>query len=723
MYFSIVTLIKVIFTGVQVFLTLLFIQNAFVNWESYPTVTSVEFRKIEKELFPAVTVCYPNTWKWPGIIKVLSKWGEAEERFDINRQEWHTNVSGLYSSSEQIWYQDIFLNIGKKRGRVATETGLGIDGITIVDFIPSPFCNEINKWTIPKQQKLGRIILNMLEQINTNDEFETFMNSIDVEKRWKHWKETLAFEEIKADVCQLEFLDCEKDDDVCHPSYSGNISSLLNPLHFAFHMPVLNNLWFINRFWTPLTILQSQKYKAFKSVSDDDVGVTEEELFIDSNLAIVEYLKLYENNRELSQGYPLDAFALWHYLKGIYVSPEENMVKLLHLKFAYSYSTDFYPLCFDESSCEMIELAMEVINQGEMKSYLDLMDQPKVHGDESEDFVLIPFCSFGPEPLKACSEFEKSKVVYQDDTCFTYEHPNETNYKHAKFQFVLNMRENMPKDKPLSVKVLLHEQGRIPDVLEIDSASQEIYAEKDLTKIGIIIDSNEVTDTFEKMPFEKRNCRLDGEVANYSRMDCLTQNVFQEAWKACHCTPWTMGKLINDSAGYCNVTGAICFREFTSKAQESIGDDTCPKMCSYKQYKMLSLDNVRFDPFVYGNEYVEYLINNPTKQLLDELQDPNTGDLLFNSREVYIKKNGEAFSMVQFFLHDPQMTVITKDAKVTLPDMVSNIGGTIGIFLGLSTISVLDILIEFFNFINRKYFENGKKRMTKTNGAKDASNP
>ena len=47
----------------------------------------------------------------------------------------------------------------------------------------------------------------------------------------------------------------------------------------------------------------------------------------------------------------------------------------------------------------------------------------------------------------------------------------------------------------------------------------------------------------------------------------------------------------------------------------------------------------------------------------------------------------------------------------------------IGIFLGLSTISVLDILIEFFNFINRKYFENGKKRMTKTNGAKDASNP
>ena len=46
------------------------------------------------------------------------------------------------------------------------------------------------------------------------------------------------------------------------------------------------------------------------------------------------------------------------------------------------------------------------------------------------------------------------------------------------------------------------------------------------------------------------------------------------------------------------------------------------------------------------------------------------------------------------------MTVITKDAKVTLPDMVSNIGGTIGIFLGLSALSVLDLLISWFRKLN-----------------------
>ena len=57
-------------------------------------------------------------------------------------------------------------------------------------------------------------------------------------------------------------------------------------------------------------------------------------------------------------------------------------------------------------------------------------------------------------------------------------------------------------------------------------------------------------------PLKKESACLDDEVENYSRMDCLTKNVFQEAWKACHCTPWTMGELINDYGGYCNVTGA-----------------------------------------------------------------------------------------------------------------------------------------------------------------------
>ena len=64
-------------------------------------------------------------------------------------------------------------------------------------------------------------------------------------------------------------------------------------------------------------------------------------------------------------------------------------------------------------------------------------------------------------------------------------------------------------------------------------------------------------------------------------------------------------------------------------------------------------------------------------------------------KQSYLRRLSKGFSLVQIFFRTPQKTVITKDAKVTETDMVSNIGGTIGIFLGLSTISVLDKIIDW----------------------------
>ena len=71
--------------------------------------------------------------------------------------------------------------------------------------------------------------------------------------------------------------------------------------------------------------------------------------------------------------------------------------------------------------------------------------------------------------------------------------------------------------------------------------------------------------------------------------------------------------------------------------------------------------------------------------------------------ENYIKESAKTFSWVQiFFDYTQPTTIITKDAKVTAADMVSNIGGTIGIFLGLSTISLLDLIIEWFHWAYKK---------------------
>ena len=42
---------------------------------------------------------------------------------------------------------------------------------------------------------------------------------------------------------------------------------------------------------------------------------------------------------------------------------------------------------------------------------------------------------------------------------------------------------------------------------------------------------------------------------------------------------------------------------------------------------------------------------------------------------------------------------MTKDAKVTFADKLGNIGGTFGVFLGLSFVGVLDFLILFSNWL------------------------
>ena len=66
-------------------------------------------------------------------------------------------------------------------------------------------------------------------------------------------------------------------------------------------------------------------------------------------------------------------------------------------------------------------------------------------------------------------------------------------------------------------------------------------------------------------------------------------------------------------------------------------------------------------------------------------------------------------SLVHVNFIEPEATLITKDAKVTVPDQVSNIGGTIGIFLGLSTISLLDIIIEQLWKLKKKYHDFTKR--------------
>ena len=60
-------------------------------------------------------------------------------------------------------------------------------------------------------------------------------------------------------------------------------------------------------------------------------------------------------------------------------------------------------------------------------------------------------------------------------------------------------------------------------------------------------------------------------------------------------------------------------------------------------------------------------------------------------------------SMLQINFVGPYTTEITQDAKVTFTDMVGSIGGTFGVFLGLSFVSLVDELADWILWLKKAW--------------------
>ena len=56
-------------------------------------------------------------------------------------------------------------------------------------------------------------------------------------------------------------------------------------------------------------------------------------------------------------------------------------------------------------------------------------------------------------------------------------------------------------------------------------------------------------------------------------------------------------------------------------------------------------------------------------------------------------------SLVHINYEKPGITQITKDAKVTFSDGLGNIGGTLGVFLGLSIVGLVEEILSLITFV------------------------
>ena len=68
---------------------------------------------------------------------------------------------------------------------------------------------------------------------------------------------------------------------------------------------------------------------------------------------------------------------------------------------------------------------------------------------------------------------------------------------------------------------------------------------------------------------------------------------------------------------------------------------------------------------------------------------------------IWVKKTLKT-ALIRINFDENEVWTVTKDAKITIPDMIGNIGGTLGDFIGFSFLGLLDTIIEMFQYLKRK---------------------
>ena len=687
-----------IFVLTQIGLAAYFIWDAATDWENSPSVTSVSVKRVQKYAFPSVTLCYPNTWKWPALIKILTKkvehagknWNYLEElNFHKNFDQLLVDFAELREKSTSWGFHE------------TTKNGSVVDYCRLANhfFRNRKFINErrFMKWVF-------NYIGNLPDKNTYNDvdhSADDLIYNILKKHTWRKRFSHKIIDRIKEKICDLGFVNCTLVNDIkCKKGPLGNGVFLW-----------IHQFWVNQRYNNTETMLQIMQKKFFHE-KFQRVDYRED----------TEKGNFYLVNKYAYKELGFNPFFAWHLLNGIFVSKDDWFGKFLEYKRDFSlqklwdnkiYNTtgllDEEHMCYDKLSCTPTILN-KLFNNQKMEKIREIMKHPKVHGNLEDDdhFVLIPTCSFGNSTLLNCKLFKPSKGSYQDDTCFTFDprdDPDEEKMvladKEDGLHLALNIQD-IPRDygQDLRLKLFLHEPGTIPDVLTLDSNYLEIIPNQETNVAIDDIISEEITETFGEMDKRKRQCLLkqndNNSTVDASRTHCLVQHIYQFAIRNCQCLPWTMNLTdyqIQTDFPRCNITGSICFREAVTNGKLEFGPQNCPYNCLQKHYKASITTSKYNRALLYGEQYMDFLANNPTG-ILTSPQKLTRWKQNYDIED-YVKMSGETFSIFHIFLDKPEVTVITKDAKVTLADMVSNIGGTVGIFLGLSTLSVLDLLIDW----------------------------
>jgi hypothetical protein len=228
------------------------------------------------------------------------------------------------------------------------------------------------------------------------------------------------------------------------------------------------------------------------------------------------------------------------------------------------------------------------------------------------------------------------------------------------------------------------------------------------------------TDQFKKMDVTTRNCKLAGEIDGlklintYSKVGCEIECATNKAIEICRCLPWYF---TNNFTGtpMCDSFGGHCFEEIlTNEANYKKCSKWCIEDCSGMPMTVVnSYVPINLDEACKRNSYFEkHFVHSSRQYFTFEIYrsliegDGQIPDLQTNLANGTLCRNfiSKFVALVSVESPTDSITKSAREIRVTLIDQIGTVGGTLGLFTGMSILSMVEIAFFFVKFI-RSFFK------------------
>lgn len=234
------------------------------------------------------------------------------------------------------------------------------------------------------------------------------------------------------------------------------------------------------------------------------------------------------------------------------------------------------------------------------------------------------------------------------------------------------------------------------------------------TQINVIPRVVETTEDYDGLPLDQRRCKLSHEkeglnfLSNYTRIGCEMECALEQAMSICECIPWYYP---NDFDGLpmCEMFGAFCFDIVMS-------EDSYYKDCKFRcltdchetayivmpEYFPINEEEVCSDYAFHGlyfrRNFQRHFAFHNYKTLVESSSIPDLVTSFANGSlcKDYIRNYA---ALVTINSPSSKIIITKRDKSTFFYDKIGTIGGTFGLFVGMSFISFAELAILLVDLV------------------------